>query len=131
MNACEGVRPRLGMLLAGALEDAEQEEVLTHLELCEGCGGELAELHRLSEVLSEAPPQRATASPVPAPTEANPIRWKSSLPPPLRISICRGATMWKSTNGFSGPAISHLASATPPRRRKFSAGGPKPRCPAS
>ncbi len=51
MLGCTEAQPLLGLLLTGGLEPNTLESLLTHLEGCRSCGGELAALQRLEEQL--------------------------------------------------------------------------------
>ncbi|HZU95396.1 MAG TPA: FecR domain-containing protein [Planctomycetota bacterium] len=46
------IRDELGLFLTGALDEVEQERVLSHLDLCDDCARELARLQELEESLT-------------------------------------------------------------------------------
>jgi predicted anti-sigma-YlaC factor YlaD len=66
-DACREQQGRLAMAAIGRLDEAESTALAAHLDQCEACRAELAELHSVTQALDEADPERAGAGERPQP----------------------------------------------------------------
>jgi anti-sigma factor RsiW len=62
-DACRDQQGRLAMAAIGKLDEAEQAALAAHLEGCDACRAEAAEIQPVADALREADPHRAGAGP--------------------------------------------------------------------